>query len=673
MKFIIRISLLIFFPFFAIAQSQQKKLDSLNAALKTATNDTIRAGILYSLTRYYSESNRDTALAFAEQGIHILDKLHQPLWKADFLLRKAYLYQHVNLPLAFQLTNQSLALALDEKNERNVIIDPRSRFAGNPHRYRLNILNGVYYMLGNQYQATNLDKAIDYYKKEIQLSVEIGVLENLVNSNTNIGDCYLQKGKPDSAIIYLRRGLTYSDKTGYKIYKGNILLKIGDLYSHSKQADSAKYYYRYSIEVNKAQNNLSSLSDANFAFAKLYQNMDQPDSVLQYAKAAFNIATDSKYINGIAPSTNLIAEAYKMLGKTDSAYTYLRISKNTGDSLSKANLQKITEFQNINFEEQQKLQKEAQQNKDAKNRITTIALFAGLGLVALLALVFYLNNRQKQKANKILESTLSNLKSTQAQLIQSEKMASLGELTAGIAHEIQNPLNFVNNFSEVNKELLVELNDEIEKGNYDDAKAITKDVIDNEEKINHHGKRAGDIVKGMLQHSQTSKGQNEATDINALADEYLRLAYHGLKAKDKSFNATLKNDFDESIGKINIIPQDMGRVLLNLITNAFYAVDEKKKAGKENYDPTVSVSTKKIINTIEIKVADNGNGIPPSIKEKIFQPFFTTKPTGQGTGLGLSLAYDIVKAHGGELKVESKEVEGTTFKIIMPITNTNNI
>ena len=272
-----------------------------------------------------------------------------------------------------------------------------------------------------------------------------------------------------------------------------------------------------------------------------------------------------------------------------------------------------------------------------------------------------------------LQNTLNELKVTQQQLIQSEKMASLGELTAGIAHEIQNPLNFVNNFSEVNKELLAEMKDEIEKGNLDDAKAIAIDVIENEEKINHHGKRADAIVKGMLQHSRSSSGLKEPTDINALADEYLRLAYHGLRAKDKSFNATLKTEYDESIGNINIIPQDVGRVILNLITNAFYVVAEKKEKYSQGYEPTVTVKTSKNPSSggrgagIMISVKDNGNGIPQKVLDKIFQPFFTTKPTGQGTGLGLSLSYDIVKAHGGELKVETKEGEGSEFVILLPV------
>ena len=278
-----------------------------------------------------------------------------------------------------------------------------------------------------------------------------------------------------------------------------------------------------------------------------------------------------------------------------------------------------------------------------------------------------------------LEHTLIELRSTQTQLIQSEKMASLGELTAGIAHEIQNPLNFVNNFSEVNKELLVEMKEEIDKGNMDEVKTIAADIISNEEKINHHGKRADAIVKGMLQHSRSSSGVKEPTDINALCDEYLRLSYHGLRAKDKLFNATMKTDFDTSIGKVKVIPQDMGRVILNLLTNAFYAASlpSPKKIGTDaggfsNSDstktPTVWVRTKKEGDKVLISVKDNGNGIPQKILDKIFQPFFTTKPTGQGTGLGLSMSYDIVtKGHGGELKVETEEGEGTTFIIQIPL------
>jgi signal transduction histidine kinase len=280
-----------------------------------------------------------------------------------------------------------------------------------------------------------------------------------------------------------------------------------------------------------------------------------------------------------------------------------------------------------------------------------------------------LKRKAIEETNAALTKSLEELKAAQAQLIQSEKMASLGELTAGIAHEIQNPLNFVNNFSEVSKELIGEMNDELAVGNWQLAKEISVDIEQNLQKINHHGKRAADIVKGMLQHSRTSSGQKEPTDINALADEYLRLAYHGLRAKDKSFNAKFETDFDPDLPKINIIPQDIGRVLLNLINNAFYAVAQKNLTGLDNgYKPTVTVSTKNLGDRIEISVRDNGSGIPEEIKNKIFQPFFTTKPTGQGTGLGLSMSYDIItKGHTGEISVASKDGEGTEFTVQLPI------
>ena len=279
-----------------------------------------------------------------------------------------------------------------------------------------------------------------------------------------------------------------------------------------------------------------------------------------------------------------------------------------------------------------------------------------------------LKRKAVEDSNATLQKLLEDLKATQAQLIQSEKMASLGELTAGIAHEIQNPLNFVNNFSEVSNELIDEMTEQLEKGNTEDAKAMANEVKMSLEKINFHGKRADGIVKSMLQHSRSSNNKKEPTDINALADEYLRLAYHGMRAKDKSFNSAMKTDYDENIGLIKIISQDIGRVILNLITNAFYAVTEKNKLMLDGYEPTITVSTKRMNDKVEVRVKDNGTGIPQKALEKVFQPFFTTKPTGQGTGLGLSLSYDIVtKGHGGELKVETKEGEYTEFTIILSV------
>ncbi|HEX4852119.1 MAG TPA: ATP-binding protein, partial [Puia sp.] len=398
--------------------------------------------------------------------------------------------------------------------------------------------------------------------------------------------------------------------------------------------------------------------------ADLYKKQKQVDSSIHYAKLGLKEAGLIDFKQQTLVAYNLLAELYETTDPKE-AVRYYKMAADAKDSLyGTGNIQAIETI--ANQEEEHKKEIEAA-NIANQNKLKQYALLAGLGIFLIAALILFRNNKQKQQANKVLESTLSNLKSTQAQLIQSEKMASLGELTAGIAHEIQNPLNFVNNFSELNIEMLLEMKQEIDKGNYPEVKSIADNLTENEHKISHHGKRADSIVKGMLQHSKTSTGQKELTNINALADEYLRLSYHGLRAKDKDFNADMKTDFDKTVGNINIVPQDIGRVLLNLYNNAFYSVNEKRKAHMDGYKPTVSVITKKIDERVELRVKDNGTGIPQREVDKIFQPFFTTKPTGQGTGLGLSLSYDIIRAHGGEIKVETKEGESAEFIISLPV------
>ncbi len=680
MKKTIQILLLCFISTVVYSQTNNtnKYADSLKLIVSQTTNDTLKMTTLSDLSDYYRESNADSSLFFAEPSIAIAKKIKQPLWVANLLLGKAYNLAHQgNLSLAFELANEAMIKVQDETNEKNLYIVKDSVFAATPHEYRLSIYGNVFHQMGNIYsRAGNNEKAIAYFKEEIQIWDLIKNKSGLVNSNMNIGSIYLDMNKLDSALLYSIKAVENASITGYKAYLSNILNNIGTIYFKRKQLDSAVKYYHEALRLSKDQRNVASEAAVNISLAEIYESRQQPDSMMYYAKAAWYTATNLKSKGRIVASSQLISNAYKMQGNTDSAFAYLAISKKLGDSLNTDKTEKLTQFQNINFDEQLRLEKVEKENIAYKNNIRTTILFAGLGLLAILAFVFYRNNRQKHKANIILqnqkqeiENTLVQLKAAQSQLIQSEKMASLGELTAGIAHEIQNPLNFVNNFSEVNKELLVEMKDEMQKGNYDEAKEIIEDVIGNEEKINHHGKRADAIVKGMLQHSRnSSNAAKEPTDINKLADEYLRLAYHGLRAKDKTFNATLKTDFDETIGNINIIPQDIGRVILNLITNAFYVVDEKKKSGiGDGYQPTVLVSTKKSGDKILIIVKDNGNGIPQKIVAKIFQPFFTTKPTGQGTGLGLSMSYDIVKAHGGEIKVETNEGSGTEFIITLPI------
>jgi signal transduction histidine kinase len=364
---------------------------------------------------------------------------------------------------------------------------------------------------------------------------------------------------------------------------------------------------------------------------------------------------------------------YKGLNERDSAFKYMEHMLAANEKT--ASLEKVRQFQNADYSQQLQQQAVEAAKIRYRNKVRTYGFLAGIVVLMLIAAILWHNNQHRKNAYAILqqqkaktEQALQDLKATQSQLIQKEKMASLGELTAGIAHEIQNPLNFVNNFSEVSEELCDEIEQEARTGNTQEIISITADLKQNLKKISHHGKRADSIVKGMLQHSRINSGEKQLTDINALADEYLRLAYHGLRAKDKNFNANLITDFNHNIGKVEVVPQELGRVLLNLFNNAFYATQQKKSQLNGQYQPEVRVSTGLQNGQIVIKVHDNGSGIPSAVKQKIFQPFFTTKPTGQGTGLGLSLSYDIItKGHGGELKVLTKEGEFAEFCISLPM------
>ncbi len=525
--------------------------------------------------------------------------------------------------------------------------------------------------------------ALDYLFQGYEINKDRPDVNVTAFGLTNTGVAYQQLGMLDSALFYQNKAWQVGKNMSMKPGIAFMLRETGIIYALQHKYDSAFYYYRHALTISKDVLNVGRIYSR---MAMLYDQMNKPDSVLHYARLALSLGQHSLQKVTMLEACRLLVKYFMEKHQLDSVIKYQELSMTLQDSLfgreqlRKLQLLAIEEQKRIHDAEQRHQQIEQEQT-EYQNRIRMYVLLSILVILLLFGFILYRNNRRKQIANKLLEKqknetekTLKELRDTQAQLIQSEKMASLGELTAGIAHEIQNPLNFVNNFSEVSTELVDEMNIEMEKGNNDEAKLIAQDLKQNLEKINHHGKRAGDIVKGMLQHSRSSSGVKEPTNINALADEYLRLAYHGLRAKDKSFNATMITEYDASIGNINIIPQDIGRVILNLITNAFYAVNEREKllANSQQliastYKPTVSVSTKKEGNTVLISVADNGGGIPQKILDKIFQPFFTTKPTGQGTGLGLSLSYDIVKAHGGELKVETKEGEGAEFIIQLPL------
>jgi signal transduction histidine kinase len=512
--------------------------------------------------------------------------------------------------------------------------------------YPINIIGSIYFENGDY------TKALEYFEEG--LAIRQASLDKLgeAGSLDNIGFTHFKLGNYAQAISYCERSLVIAESTQDERSQSNALLHLAEIYKQTGDIEKATKFSNGSMELKKAIGDRRREVEMLLFLADLYKTVDL-NKVLEVLNNALLIAEETKMVDLLSRTHLHLSGYYKQGGNYEEAVKHLEAHTNLEKEFNKnAIRQKVLTLEITHKAEETR--KEADAVKQKNEELTRL-------------------NEEIEVQRKKLENALGNLKSTQAQLIQSEKMASLGELTAGIAHEIQNPLNFVNNFSEVNRELIAEMKEEIDKGNYNEVRLLATDVEKNEEKILHHGRRADAIVKGMLQHSRISTGQKEPTDINALADEYLHLSYHGMRAKDKSFNATLQTDFDASIGKINVVPEDVGRVLLNLFNNAFYAVMQKKnKANMNHYEPSVSVSTKKITSSsgaenIEICVKDNGAGIPQKAVDKVFQPFFTTKPAGQGTGLGLSLAYDIIKAHGGEMKVSSKEGEGAEFVVQIPV------
>jgi two-component system NtrC family sensor kinase len=668
MKHTFKIVLLVLFPL--LLNAQQSFLDSLKNEFKDSPDGLRRFKVSREIYNYYEESNRDSALYYAAQGLLIAQNNHNKIAEAYCLASKAYqLTQLGQFGDALQCLQQGFTIAEDPKTENGEHWDVSLlNFKGNGRLLALSYMHHMFAIL--MLRTENTEQEIIHFKEAGRIGREINYLPRMILAAMNLGQSYLEINKLDSALMYEKEAALIQSKSEFEKYYGNIHMFLGDIYSaQGNQSLGLQYYYSGLASVLR-WNNKGVQSRIYLRLIKYHLAAASKDSALYYSKENLKIIQSMGQVTGketnIGVSYEYLYLSYKLNHQLDSAFKYQGLAMIAKDSLNKLRIHNLTAFQNLTFSEQIRLREVEKEKIAYQNKIRTWILVAGIGVLLLFAIISYRNNRQKHKAKIKIEQAYDHLKATQQQLIQSEKMASLGELTAGIAHEIQNPLNFVNNFSEVNKELLVEMKDEIEKGNLGEVKSIANDVIDNEEKINHHGKRADAIVKGMLQHSRSGSGQKELTDINALADEYLRLAYHGLRAKDKSFNATMVTDYDETIGKINIIPQEIGRVILNLITNAFYVVNEKKQLNQEGYEPTVSVTTKKSGNTVSVMVKDNGHGIPQKVLDKIFQPFFTTKPTGQGTGLGLSLSYDIVKAHGGELKVETKEGEGSIFIILLP-------
>jgi signal transduction histidine kinase len=696
-----------------IVSAQDHYIDSLNTIIKMQKDDTskVRTLNLLSLAHLYK---REFAAAYqpANRSLQLANKIgdYDGKGRAQQLIgvfyemqgnyKDARKYYDSALFLFTKSTNKNLAADVYESIASSYRGEQNFPEALNYTYKALKVyeetenktgIAGIYLVLGSnslhsgEYDAAirNLRKALEVFEALKEKSVIGLIYEMIAAAEYSLGR-HTEALRNDSIALKLytevgevfNKGALYTNKGNIYQKQGDELLNDGSGELANNKYQKALEEYRNAAQIYKELHVEQSLHNTNVELGFLFIKLHDP------AAAKYHLNQVFQYLSSLPPDEkknlnylfeNLYLAQSKLdsaNGNTDSAYMHYKMYVAYKDS--SLTLEKAKRIEQItlqhDFDKKESQAKIEQERKDNASRRMRNQLFTGIGAVLLLSGFLFWNNRQKEKSKVKIEKAYTALKATQAQLIQREKMASLGELTAGIAHEIQNPLNFVTNFSETNIELVDELQSELKALNYDVAVHISNDIKENERLISHHGKRADAIVKSMMEHSRGSKNGQEHVEVKAIIEECLRLSYHAFRAKDKSFHAKVENLSDGNADTASA-PHEVGRVLLNLLNNAFYSVSERKKAEGVAFEPRVSVSVKKADRKLEITVKDNGRGIAPEIQKKIFQPFFTTKPTGQGTGLGLSLSYDIVIAHGGELRVGSTS-EGATFLIELPLQNT---
>jgi signal transduction histidine kinase len=626
------------------ARANTERVDSLKTRLSEATSDSSRWDICFQLADAYLWNYPDSAAEYVRKAFRYAGSL-----KSSGKIANTYvLYGWLNIEIGdYGEALNSAQEIIDRAREINDLsLESTARTI-----MAIGLLSygEIQSALENAKQSYRLDSLANSKPRSV-------ILQHLAGA-------YTANNQLDSAEYFLNMAEELARKENVPNWSP-IKYETGNFYSRKNQLDSAIAAYHDGAALAMGKENNKDLMDNFGGLAEVFRRKKMPDSAIFYANKVLAYSLPNAYSTIKLNALQLLANVYKSGLKNDSASKYLEQSIIVKDSLySKARIMKML---NLNFQAEIRKRESEEQRIQYENKLRVYLLTAGFLAALLIAAILYRNNIHRKQAQTRLERAYSELKSAQAQLIQSEKMASLGELTAGIAHEIQNPLNFVNNFSEVNEELIDEAKVAIGEGKSVEAIELLSNLRNNQEKINQHGKRADDIVKGMLLHARPTTGHKEPTNINALTEEYMRLSYYGFKAKHKDFSAALNTQFDQRIDKVSVIPQDIARLLQNIFYNGLYAIWEKKMQHPEGFAPALAIETSENTHNIEIRIRDNGNGIPAKIRDKIFQPFFTTKPTGQGTGLGLSMSYDIVKAHGGKISVQSKEGEGTEFIIQLP-------
>ena len=623
-------------------------VDSLRHLLTLPQTDYDKVSLLCQVSDQLWTQNTDSAAVYANKALVIARRIHYLQGEGEALNRLGAALRESNLARSLEVFQQSLHLA-ERTNDQALMAQ------------NLRSIGIIYVYLRDKPQA------LAYYFRALKIGETLHDDRRVVIELSNIGLAYDLFGPLDSAQLYQERALTMARRlhtpTNYILYGlGNAARKRGDV-------ARARDYYRQSIAESKKVRHLRSLNFAYVGLAQLYQQTGRPDSSIYYARLGCRAARTNGFLRGVLNASTLLVQDFKARHNPDSALKYQSMMLVMKDTLF--GQEKVMRLQNLNYREQQRTREMAASQAALRGRYRTFALLAGVVALLVLALILARHGRQQERAREALERSLAELKTAQDQLVQREKMAFLGELTAGIAHELQNPLTFVKNFAEVSTDLVDEITGERREPGRDAGLEgeILAGLKQNLLQISQHGQRATSIIKGMLEHSRTGTGQRQPAVINPLVDESLRLAYQGLRTNEKDFTAALTTDLDPALPSVSVVPQDISRVLINLFTNAFQAVQARRLQQPDSgYQPEVAVSTRAVPGAVEIRIRDNGIGMSEAVKARIFQPFFTTKAVGEGTGLGLSLSHDVVTTgHGGTLTVASREGEGTEFVVTLPV------
>ncbi|GAB2853287.1 hypothetical protein GCM10027044_11030 [Hymenobacter ruber] len=636
-------------PAAAVAPSPGAAVDSLRHLLTLPQTDFDRVTLLCQISDQLWTQRTDSAAVYANKALALARRIHYQQGEGAALNRLGAALRESNLARSLEVFQQSLRIAETTHDQGLIAQNLRS-------------IGIIYVYLRDKRQG------LSYYFRALKIGEQLHDEHRTVIELSNIGLAYDLFDQIDSSRIFQERAYALARRlhtpTNYILYGlGNVARKSG-------QVAQARSFYHQSIAESKKVHHLRSLNFAYVGLAQLYQQIGQADSSIYYARLGCQAAQTNGFLRGVLNASTLLTQDFRQRGRPDSALKYQSLMLVMKDTLF--GQEKVMRLQSLNYREQQRMQEVAASQAALRARYRTAGLVAGLVGLLVLAVILARHGGQQKRARMALEQSLAELKTAQDQLVQREKMAFLGELTAGIAHELQNPLNFVKNFAEVSTELVDEINGDPQNPARDTT--LEREILDglkqNLKQISQHGQRATSIIKGMLEHSRTGTSQRLPTDLNALIEESLRLAYQGLRTKEKNFTAELITQLDPALPPVSVVPQDLSRVLINLFTNAFHAVQQRQRqhdgAGGE-YQPALTVSSRVVAGQVEISIRDNGTGMSEKVRAKVFQPFFTTKPVGEGTGLGLSMSHEIVtKGHGGTLAVQSREGEGTEFIIGLP-------